>query len=428
MRRHSVGGYPGVCRVHRAELKMLRGQWPEAELEARQACEELERFGLMDSLGFAHHEIGEIRLRMGDLQGAADAFERAYELGDDGQPGLALLQLARGEVEDAWRSIERALTATESGAGPVDQATRGRLLPAAIDIALARGELETARRAVEELESIAAGYSRPLFEAGALTAKGELLLGEDRASEASPILNRSWRLWLENDLPYESARARLRYAEAIAAEGDTATAQRDLRAVRTVFERLGATLDLQRVDALLGEEQAPAASGQRVTRTFMFTDIVTSTDLIGLVGDEAWAELLSWHNRELRSSFANHRGEEVKSTGDGFFVTFDKAGEAIECAVDIQQRLTRHRREHGFAPSVRIGLHSGEATRDGRDYAGRGVHIAARIGGAASGQEILVSTDVLEQAGQRRFKVSESRSLTLKGVREAVEVRAIEWR
>ena len=427
MRRQHVGGYPGVCRVHRAELKMLRGQWPEAELEARQACEELQQFGLNDSLGFAHHEIGEIRLRMGDLQGAADAFDRAYELGDDGQPGVALLHLARGEVEDAWRSIERALAASQSGEGPADQATRGRLLPAAIDIALVRGEMETARDAVEELESIAAGYKRPLFEAGALTAKGELLMGEDRPSEASPILGRSWRLWMENDLPYESARARLRYAEAIAAEGDKATAQKDLRAVRTVFERLGATLDLQRVDALLGE-QAPAASGERVTRTFMFTDIVTSTDLVGVMGDEAWGELLSWHNRELRSAFASHRGEEVNSTGDGFFVTFDKAAEAIDCAVDIQRRLTRHRREHGFAPSVRIGLHSAEATRDGRDYRGRGVHVAARIGGAASGQEILVSSDVLEQAGLSRFKVSESRALTLKGVREPVEVRAIDWR
>jgi class 3 adenylate cyclase len=407
---------------------MLRGQWPEAELEARQACEELQRFGLNDSLGFAHHEIGEIRLRMGDLHGAADAFERAYELGDDGQPGLALLHLARGELEDAARSIGRALAATQSGEGPVDQATRGRLLPAAIDIALVRGEMESARKAVEELESIAAGYKRPLFEAGALTAKGELLMGEDRPSEASPILDRSWRVWMENDLPYESARARLRYAEAIAAEGDKATAKRDLRAARAVFERLGATLDLQRADALLGEEQAPAASAERVTRTFMFTDIVTSTDLVGLMGDEAWAELLSWHNRELRSAFASHRGEEVNSTGDGFFVTFDKAADAIECAVDIQRRLTRHRREHGFAPSVRIGLHSAEATRDGRDYRGRGVHVAARIGGAASGQEILVSTDVLQQAGQTRFKVSEPRALTLKGVREPVEVRAIDWR
>lgn len=428
MRRQGVGGYPGVCRVHRAELKMLRGQWSEAELEARQACEELQRFGLNDSLGFAHHEIGEIRLRMGDLEGAAHALERAYELGDDGQPGLALLHLARGELEDAGRSIERALAATTTGEGPVDQATRGRLLPAAIDIALARGDLDAARSAVDELESIAAGYRRPLFEGAALMAKGELLLGEDRPSEASPLLGRSWRLWMENELPYESARARFRYAEAIAAEGDKATAQLDLRAARGVFERLGATLDLHRVNALLGEERAPTASAQRVTRTFMFTDIVTSTDLIGLVGDEAWAELLSWHNRELRSAFASHRGEEVKSTGDGFFVTFDKAGEAIECAIDIQQRMARHRREHGFAPSVRIGLHSAEATRDGRDYAGQGVHIAARVGGAASSQEILVTAEVLEQAGQTRFPVSAPRALTLKGIREPVDVRSIDWR
>src|SRR6187397_3100675 len=428
MRRQALGGYPGVCRVHRAELKMLRGQWPEAELEARQACEELQRFGLNDSLGFAHHEIGEIRLRMGDLDGAAEALERAYELGDDGQPGLALLHLARGELDDAWRSIERSLATTTTGEGPVDQATRGRLLPAAIDIALARGDLDAARNAVEELESIAAGYKRPLFEGAALMAKGELLLGQDRPSEASPLLGRSWRLWMDNDLPYESARARLRYAEAIAAEGDKATAQLDLRAARAVFERLGATLDLQRVNALLGEEQAPTAAAQRVTKAFMFTDIVTSTDLIGLVGDEAWAELLSWHNRELRSAFASHRGEEVKSTGDGFLVTFDKAAEAIECAMDIQRRLSRHRREHGFAPSVRIGLHAGEAIRDGRDYGGQGVHIAARVGGAAAGQEILVTTEVLEQAGHTRFKASEPRALTLKGIREPVDVRSIDWR
>jgi class 3 adenylate cyclase len=56
------------------------------------------------------------------------------------------------------------------------------------------------------------------------------------------------------------------------------------------------------------------------------------------------------------------------------------------------------------------------------------VHIAARVGGAASGEEILVTSEVLESAGRTRFKVSEPRMLTLKGVREPVEVRAIEWR
>ncbi|HEV8280643.1 MAG TPA: adenylate/guanylate cyclase domain-containing protein [Candidatus Limnocylindrales bacterium] len=429
MKRQSVGGYPGICRVHRAELKMLRGLWPEAEQEARQACEELERFGLLDSIGWAHYQVGEVRLRMGDLDGAAEAFERAYEYGHDAQPGLAVLQLARGETDEAARSIARALAMAAGSDGPAHRAMRARLLPAQIDIALAAGDLDTAGQAVDELESIAADFQRPVFEAGALTGRGELLLGESRPSEASPILGRSWRLWQETDLPYESAQARLHYAEALAAEGDQESARRDLRAARSVFERLGATLDLQRVDALLGDEaRSSASASQRITKTFMFTDIVTSTDLIGLIGDDAWAELLRWHDRELRSALAQHRGEEVNHTGDGFFVAFERAIDGLECAVDIQRRLARHRHEHGFAPSVRIGLHRSEATRQGRDYRGRGVHVAARIGAAAASAEILVSNAALSDISSARFTLSDPRQLTLKGVDEPVEVRSVDWR
>ena len=109
-------------------------------------------------------------------------------------------------------------------------------------------------------------------------------------------------------------------------------------------------------------------------------------------------------------------------------MAFDQAADAIECAVDIQRRLTRHRREHGFAPSVRIGLHAAEATRDGRDYSGRGVHVAARIGAAASARRSSSPATSSSRPGQTRFKLSEPRALTLKGVREPVEVRAIDWR
>ena len=428
MRRQSVGGYPGICRVHRAELKMLHGQWSEAEQEARQACVELEHFRLFDAVGYAQYAIGEVRLRIGDLDGAAEAFEKAYEYGNEAQPGMALVHLARGEIDEAARSIGRSIAATVEADGPGDRTTRARLLPAQIDIALAAGDLETAGRAVAELEAIATIYQQPLFEAGALTARGELLLGEDRASEASPVLGRSWRLWQQTDLPYESARARLRYAEAVAAEGDEVAARRDLRAARGVFERLGARLDLARVDALLGEEAvASPRATLRISKTFMFTDIVTSTDLVGLIGDEAWGQLLQWHDREMRSAFASHRGEEVNSTGDGFFVAFESADDGLDCAVDIQRRLARHRREHGFAPTVRIGLHTTEASRHGRDYQGRGVHVAARIGAAATGGEILVSSAALGAMQSVRFGLSDPRQLTLKGVDETVEVRSVNW-
>jgi class 3 adenylate cyclase len=427
MRRNGAGGYPGICRIHRAELKMLHGRWAEAEHDARQACDELQRFHLLDAVGMGHNAIGEVRLRMGDLDGAAEAFDEAYRFGHDGQPGLAKLQLARGQIDEAQKSIGRALAATGDG-GFIDRAARGRLLPTQVEIALTRGDLDGARAAVEELEVIASDFERPFHQAGALTARGELLLGEQKPIEASPILGKSWRLWQTTDLPYEAAQARLRYAEALTAEGDPDGAKRDLMAARKAFDALGATLDVERIDAILDADDGKTAPAGTVTKTFMFTDIVTSTDLIELIGDAAWDEMLSWHDRELRKSFARSKGEEVNHTGDGFFVAFDRSSDAIDCAVDIQRRLARHRREHGFAPWVRIGLHTAAATRRGSDYSGRGVHIAARVGAAAGREEILATTEATEGSSATTYPYFEPRELTLKGVRDPVTVRAVDWR
>jgi hypothetical protein len=63
-RRQGVSGFPGICRVHRAEIMDFRGSWADAEREAKRACEELTRYDLMLG-GEAHYEIGEVRLRLG---------------------------------------------------------------------------------------------------------------------------------------------------------------------------------------------------------------------------------------------------------------------------------------------------------------------------------------------------------------------------
>src|SRR5207249_2110935 len=84
--------------------------------------------------------------------------------------------------------------------------------------------------------------------------------------------------------------------------------------------------------------------------------------LVEALGDEAWENLLRWHDQMLRSMFVAHQGEEVVATGDGFFVGFDTPEAALACAVAIQRGLAEHRVQHGFAPQVRIGLHATEAT------------------------------------------------------------------
>ena len=157
----------------------------------------------------------------------------------------------------------------------------------------------------------------------------------------------------------------------------------------------------------------------------MFTDIVRSTNLIDVIGDEAWTNLLAWHDRTIRTLLSQHGGEEIHHAGDGFFVAFPDAREAIECARAIRRKLREHRRDHGFAPQVRIGLHAAEARRQGRSYEGRAVHVAARIGALAGADEILASREVLSAAGDG-FPHSGLRAEQVRGIRMPVEVAALQ--
>ncbi len=163
---------------------------------------------------------------------------------------------------------------------------------------------------------------------------------------------------------------------------------------------------------------------QRVVKTFLFTDIVKSTNLAEALGDEAWGSLLRWHDETLRSMFVAHHGEEVVTTGDGFFVGFESPESALACAVAIQRTLAEHRQAHGFAPQVRIGVHAADATQVGRNFQGKGVHEAARIAALAEGGEILAS----KQTAGSTFPVSEAREVTLKGISEPMEIVSVTWR
>jgi class 3 adenylate cyclase len=157
----------------------------------------------------------------------------------------------------------------------------------------------------------------------------------------------------------------------------------------------------------------------------MFTDIVGSTDLAQAFGEQLWDSALAWHDDTLRRLFSRYCGEVVKHIGDGFFVAFDEANEGLECAVRVQREFAAHRKDHGFAPPIRIGLHIGDAVRKGTDYGGHGVHVAARIGAEAGRDEILASSDVV-QAARSRYPVSAPRAVTLKGVKDPVSVVTID--
>jgi class 3 adenylate cyclase len=416
--REAVTGYPGICRVQRAEIMRLRGALPEAEDEARRALAELTAFGRLPQAGAGSYEIGEVRFRLGDLDGAEEAFTAAHQLGREPQPGLALVHLARGRTETARASIATVLASVEE---PLE---RARLLAARTEIALAVHDVADARAAADDLHAIASQVDAPFLHAMAHQAGGATLTSEDDAAAAIAELRMALRHWTELEAPFEAAQARRLLALAHRRAGDEASALLELRAAKESFDRLGAVREAARCDELI--DAADAASGRRVTRTFMFTDIVGSTDLIGTIGDEAWNDVVRWHDDTLRTTIGSHGGEVVRTTGDGVFASFADAETALDCAIAIQRRLAEHRRRHGFAPQVRIGVHATEATSIADDYAGLGVHEAARVGAVAAAGEILATASTVAGASGSRTTKDE-RDVTLKGLSGPVRVVSIGW-
>ncbi|MEO7803481.1 MAG: adenylate/guanylate cyclase domain-containing protein [Actinomycetota bacterium] len=412
--RQAVHGFPGLCRVHRAEIIRLKGDWTEAEKQAKLASVELKDY-FMFAVGWAFYEIGMVRLKQGDLSGANESFNQAYELGKNPQPGLALGLLSAGKVDAAAASIRRALA--DESAASLD---RAHMLPSQVEIALAASDLDTARTAADEMDAVAQKFGSTALLASAAWARGSLQLQEGDFPEAERSAANSQRLWKDVQIPYEVARAHVLLGKIYAAQGDPEAAAMEFRAARSTFIRLGALPDAR----LLPQE---SVAGVRTTKTFMFTDIVKSTNLVEAMGDSAWEDLLRWHDEALRMLFAEHEGEEVKQVGDGFVVAFETPSSAVECAVAIQRALGDHRRLHGFAPGVRIGLHETETTKKGEDYQGRGIHLAARVGALAQGGEIVASVSTVESAGSL-WTVSEPRTVEVKGIADPIEVVTMDWR
>jgi DNA-binding SARP family transcriptional activator len=246
--RTGIDAFPGDCEAHSVAILVGRGAWSEGEQRARRACAAMEPMDLTHA-GLALAEIGEIRWRRGDLAGAEEAFTRAAQLGSPPQPGMALVRLARGDVRGAAASISVALSEETW-----DGLARARLLPAQVEIALADGDVETARSAAAELAEIATRYARPAPAAAAECARARVLLAGGDPAPAAASLQRGIALWRQAGAPYETARARLLLAEALARQGDRKLAHAELDAARTAFETLGARLDLDRAVRLLASE------------------------------------------------------------------------------------------------------------------------------------------------------------------------------
>ncbi len=240
----AVGGFGGRCRVHRAEMLRLSGPCDLAEREALQACEEL-RPWMRREFGWPLTELGNIRLRKGDLDGAEEAFLAAHEHSWTPQPGLALLRLLQGEVGTATALIEDAID------NPFDVPSKERppygglrmapLLDAQVEIAVAAGDVETARRAADELQRIAETFHSAAIVAAAALAQGRAALAEGDCRRAIAECERALSSWIELGAPFEAAVVRMTLGQARQGLGNEEGARMEWAAAQHAFDEFGAT-------------------------------------------------------------------------------------------------------------------------------------------------------------------------------------------
>jgi predicted ATPase/DNA-binding SARP family transcriptional activator len=157
------------------------------------------------------------------------------------------------------------------------------------------------------------------------------------------------------------------------------------------------------------------------TVTFVFTDVEGSTRLLRELGSERYGEALTDYRERVRDAVAAHRGVELGTEGDGFFLAFVRASDALGAADALQAALADQRMQ------VRVGIHTGEPLVLDGDYVGLDVHKAARICDAAHGGQVLVSQAARDLAGDGLRELGEFRLKDLTAPERLYQLGAVEF-
>lgn len=383
---HAIGSLHGRCRVHRAEILRLRGACDAAEHEASAACDELRPY-LKRELGWPLSELGRIRLQRGDIAGAEQALLEAHECGWDAQPGLALVHLAKHEVELALGSIRYALdhpsTVPSKEQPPHTQLRLAPLLAAHVDISIASGDIAAARGATDELERIASTFESKALAATAAVARGKVLLASNEPREARASFERATLLWLEIGAPYEAAHARLGLADAHRAEGNDQLAELESRTAHSQLAKLAAPAPTTMSPAPASPAGPPAAEAtphtfRREGDTWRIELGGASAQVRDLKGLRYLARLLAEPGREfhVRDLVALEMGttDDAEITGD--------AGPALDAhAKQMYRRRLAEIDEDLAEATARNDLGRMEQAEHEREFLVRELSRAVGLGG-----------------------------------------------
>ena len=197
-------------------------------------------------------------------------------------------------------------------------------------------------------------------------------------------------------------------------------------------------VDPDLIDSFMGQSSAneggaalvPGATDQTQrdsgVRAVMFPDIVGSTEMTSRFGDDASFAMLKVHDRIVREALGEHRGREVKHTGDGIMAAFMSPASAVRAACHMQSSLRYHNAGAQMPVTIRVGISAGEPVEDHDDLFGSTVQLAARLCAQAEPSQILVSNVVAGLCIGKGLKFTEIGECQLKGFDKPIETHAVE--
>jgi class 3 adenylate cyclase len=462
---------------------LLDGRIDDAEhlaQEALTAGQRTEGANAMQMYGAQVFALRREQGRLGEMEAGIKGFVQMYPAVPAWRTALALLHADMGREKEARQEFE-ILAADDFAALPRDgNWPVGMALLSEVCAFL--GDRERAAFLYEDLRPwedlcVLIGPAIDCYGAAA-RLMGLLATTLGRWDDAERHFEHALKKNTEMGAGRWITRTRLQYAMMLAERDDPGDQQKALALLSDALDmaqRLGMKRDLEDALALKLKIQGVDLSGidtsiDTVARevladhpdlrpqaapdgtvTIMFSDIEGSTEKTEQLGDTRWMEVLRGHNAIIRKQLKAHDGFEVKSEGDGFMLAFQSARKAIQCAIAIQKAMAvsstpssahpevskdhpeeAEGRHEGQADTpqirVRMGLHTGEVIKEGDDFFGKHVNLAARVASKATGGEILASSLLKElTASGGDIAFGDPRTVEFKGLTGEHQVWPVVW-
>lgn len=393
----------------------------------------------------------------GDWEAADAVLQRSVEMGMARKEGITptgargfrgLIAFYRGDY-DAARSLLTADIEMAMERDWVWPEVSSRMYLAEVEFEA--GRLDEAERHVNRCRELFARDNHGAKEAIVARVEGRLAAARGRYDEANDHFRRSSRILEGVEQVFELARTSHVWGRVLLDAGDHGSAVEKLSQALDLYTKHGAgavfidpvlvdkmaaqgidpssvETSIDAVVSIVGMEQPDLrrAASPDGTVAIVFSDIEGSTQMAERLGDERWIGVVRRHNDIVRSRVAAHGGTEVKALGDGFMLAFSTPSSAVACAVDIQRAFASHNAEHPDEQiRVRVGVHAGQAIKEGEDFYGKTVIVAARIAAEARGGEILVSSAAHRNAGG--VTTDEARNAELKGLSGRHDLYRVAW-